>query len=93
MNLCLPCKMEIQRRIGSAEMDCAICHEGGENIDHLFLLCPFAKAVWLGSPFATRSDDIRTNSVKNSIHDAVMSSNTWDENIQEETLRRFQWHT
>ncbi|KAJ4981078.1 hypothetical protein NE237_031915 [Protea cynaroides] len=33
---------------------CRRCGSDEESIDHIFLHCPFPKAVWLGSPFGLR---------------------------------------
>ena len=43
---------------------CLMCDEGEEALSHLFLQCPFARAIWYGSSLGIRTSELNHLSMK-----------------------------
>ena len=54
----LPTRMELFRRQIIVSPKCVMCDQEDEMLDHLFLKCPFARALWFTLPQNIRSDAI-----------------------------------
>ena len=54
----LPTRMELFRRQIIVSPKCVMCDQEDEMLDHLFLKCPFARALWFTSPQNIRFDAI-----------------------------------
>ncbi|KAL0006201.1 hypothetical protein SO802_013762 [Lithocarpus litseifolius] len=50
---------------------CLMCNEDEETVNHLFLQCPFVRAIWLGSSLGIRTYFLVTNSVKQWVVSAI----------------------
>ena len=48
----------------AAPTRCLLCDDSDETINHLFLNCPFARAIWHGSILGVRTSDLTNVSVK-----------------------------
>ena len=53
---------------------CPFCQEERETLDHLFLKCPFARAVWLGSEITIRTDTLPYHTISDWISNWVEGS-------------------
>ncbi|KAF7825711.1 putative Rpp4C4 [Senna tora] len=42
---------------------CHLCGQQSETLDHLFLHCTFAKAIWFGSDLCLRTDQLQPDSI------------------------------
>ena len=51
----LPLKTELCRRGINCDLVCPLCQTDTETINHLFLQCHFARAIWLGVDINTRA--------------------------------------
>ena len=49
-----------------------MCHENEEKLKHLFLLCPFARAVWFGIDISICTDEFALNDIKDWIQDWLL---------------------
>ena len=58
----LPTKANLAARLGYGDIQCCLCQEESETLDHLFFSCPTARAIWFGSSWALRSDLLTFNS-------------------------------
>ena len=59
--------------------NCLICNEENESLDHLFMKCPFTRAIWHGSNLAIRSSELQYRSVKQWVKDSILQ-NDFEEN-------------
>ena len=57
-----------------------MCNEEEESINHLFLQCRFARAIWLRSNLGMRTSDLVSCSVKLLVESAIMDNTTSDAN-------------
>ena len=62
-------RSELHKRVPGISPLCHFCNEAVETLEHLFLLCPIAKAIWFGMDLALRIDGIRINTLKDWILD------------------------
>ena len=60
----LPVFSILTSRVIAAPTICLLCDDSDETINHLFLNCPFARAVWHGSILGVRTSDLTNISVK-----------------------------
>ena len=56
------------------------CNEEEETINHLFLQCPFARAIWHGSSLGIRTSFLVTNSVKQWVVSAITDKEDSEDN-------------
>ena len=54
----------LHKRISQIPSICPNCLKEEETLEHLFLLCPLARAIWFGSELSLRVDYIITQKVK-----------------------------
>lgn len=64
LNNGLPTFLSLHMRGIPTESMCPMCNEEDESHTHLFLLCPFTRAVWHGSTLAIHSFDFTNCSVQ-----------------------------
>lgn len=60
----LPVLTNLNKRGIQTSNRCLMCEEDEETMSHLFLKCPFARAVWYESPFGIRTTELNHVSVK-----------------------------
>ena len=53
---------------------CPFCQEERETLDHLFLKCPFTRAVWLGSEITIRTDTLPYHTISDWISNWIERS-------------------
>ena len=53
---------------------CPFCQKDGESLDHLFLNCPFSRAVWLGSDLTSCIDTLPYHSISDWISNWIQGS-------------------
>ena len=51
-----------------------MCYKEEETLEHLFLLCPFVRAVWFGIDLSIRTDEFALNDIKDWIQDWLLKS-------------------
>ncbi|XP_008242862.1 PREDICTED: uncharacterized protein LOC103341160 [Prunus mume] len=56
MSNAIPTRVNLFRRKITASPMCGLCDQYEESIEHALLLCPWAQAVWFGSPMTLRID-------------------------------------
>ena len=54
---------------------CLMCDEGEETMSHLFLQCPFAKAVWYSSSLGIRTSELNHLSMKHWLLGHITATN------------------
>ena len=54
---CLPVRTELHKTIFGISPLCHFCDEANETVEHLFLLCLMAKAIWFGMELSIRMDE------------------------------------
>ena len=64
LNNGLPTFLSLHTRGIPAESLCPMCNDEEESHTHLFLLCPFTRAVWHGSTLAIHTSDFTNYSVQ-----------------------------
>ena len=67
----LPVFQKLRGRGIAASNVCLMCNEEEETVNHLFLQCPFARAIWLGSSLGIRTSFLVTSSVKQWVVSAI----------------------
>ena len=81
-NDCLPTRVELHKRIQNISPSCPICQQENESLEHLFFLCPLARAVWFGTELSIRTDGFALSSIKDWIHE-------WLSNTELSSLNAF----
>ncbi|XWS57019.1 hypothetical protein CRYUN_Cryun09bG0135800 [Craigia yunnanensis] len=71
-NNCLPMRIEIHKRFSEITPNCPMCYREGENMEHLFFLCPFTRAVWFGTDLTIRTDRLALSSIKEWIQEWLL---------------------
>ena len=71
-NKCLPVRQKLHKRVQNISLICPMCHNEEEKLEHLLLLCPFARAVWFGSELSIRTDSFTINDIKDWIQEWLM---------------------
>ena len=66
---CLPVRSELHKRVQGISPHCHFCNKEEETIEHLFLLCPMARAIWFGTDLSLKTDGFMVNSLKDWIGD------------------------
>ena len=61
---CLPVRTELHKRITGISPLCHFCDDANEIVEHLFLLCPMAKAIWFGMELSIQMDDFNITILK-----------------------------
>ena len=61
--------LSLHKRIQNISAYCLLCLNAEENLEHLFFLCPLARAVWFGIDLSIRIDSFAINNIKNWIYD------------------------
>ncbi|KAF7813166.1 phenolic glucoside malonyltransferase 2-like [Senna tora] len=56
VNDALPNLVNLKRHHMNVEDTCMLCNQYPETLEHVFLLCPFARAVWFASMLNLRTD-------------------------------------
>ncbi len=74
LNKAIPVKDELNRRRIPCETTCCLCNYEEESIDHLFLQCNFARAVWFGIDINRRNLMIQHITVQQWIQDLFLNS-------------------
>ena len=64
MHNALPTFLNLKQRGIILDPSCPFCHEEDEASTHFFLLCPFARACWHGSPLAIHASDYANVSIQ-----------------------------
>lgn len=74
----IPVFEKLRSRGISVSNVCLICNEEGESVNHLFLQCPFTRAIWHGSILGIRTSFLESNSVVlvSAMTDRVASTST-----------------
>ncbi|GLT59332.1 hypothetical protein SLA2020_321580 [Shorea laevis] len=57
----LPTMMNLQRKRVAVDLECPMCHMDIETVNHCFMACPVARAVWLGSPLSLRVSELHAD--------------------------------
>ena len=60
----LPTMLALKIRGITTDSSCPICNAEEESSTHLFLLCPFARAIWHGSTLAIHTSDFSNSSIQ-----------------------------
>ncbi|KAL3813124.1 hypothetical protein ACJIZ3_014392 [Penstemon smallii] len=58
-------KKRLNRFIHVNNIECPLCGDEVENLDHLFLRCPFAKAIWFNSSWSLKVECFANVPVRN----------------------------
>ena len=51
-----------------------MCNENKESLNHLFMMCPFTRAIWHGSNLAIRSFELQYSSIKQWVEDCILQN-------------------
>ncbi|KAF7835780.1 ribonuclease H [Senna tora] len=57
LNDALPNLTNLKRHHMPVEEICYLCQQESESLDHIFITCPFARAIWFGSSLALHIED------------------------------------
>ena len=71
----LPVLTNLIRRGIQIANRCLMCDEGEETMSHLFLQCPFAKAVWYSSSLGIRTSELNHLSMKHWLLGHITATN------------------
>ncbi|KAL0001694.1 hypothetical protein SO802_015475 [Lithocarpus litseifolius] len=71
---------------------CLMCNEDEETANHLFLQCPFARAIWLGSSLGIRTSFSVTSSVYQQAFSLERVQNTSTRQQQGKTFTNYNWN-
>ena len=59
---------------------CLICNEDEESINHLFMHCPFARAIWHGSNLEIRTSELHHSSFKQWVKACILQNEPEENN-------------
>lgn len=59
------------------DSSCPLCEGGDESSSHLFLFCPFARAIWYGSSLALHTSDLHSLTVQQWVGICCISTRIW----------------
>ena len=57
-------RAKLHKRMQGIFPCCPICHNAEESLEHLFVLCLFAKVIWFGIDFSIRIDGLALTNIK-----------------------------
>lgn len=49
INRAIPTVDTLRRHHLNVNIDCVFCHPAEETMEHIFMYCPFVRAIWLGT--------------------------------------------
>ncbi|XP_030923476.1 uncharacterized protein LOC115950416 [Quercus lobata] len=71
----LPTRTELAKRQIITDDTCAVCGEDQETLDHLFMSCHFARAIWYGAAQGLRTHFIYTTDMANWMKSQIENCN------------------
>ncbi|GKV36829.1 hypothetical protein SLEP1_g44920 [Rubroshorea leprosula] len=57
----LPTMINLQRKRVVVDLECPMCHMDIETVNHCFMACPMARAMWLGSSLSLRVSELHVD--------------------------------
>ena len=67
--------MELHKRVQGISPIYHICHNAEESSEYFFILCPLARAVWIGTDLSIKTEAIALNTIKDWIQDWLSKPN------------------